>query len=102
MLVIEPRFSITLHLKFLQPKLFLLVKEMVLQVANNQSLGQTSPLCRPGSIAPTNLLLALALLDPPARNWDYDRSFNDPKNLPPLAPKFVYLKQENFVRQYGG
>lgn len=37
---------------------------------------------------------------PPKRDWDYDLSFNDPKNLPPLTPKFVHLKQESFVRQF--
>lgn len=36
----------------------------------------------------------------PARNWDYDTSFDNAANLPPLTPRFVYLKQELFVRDY--
>ena len=37
---------------------------------------------------------------PPARYWYYDTAFNDPKNLPPLSPRFVYLRQEQFVRTF--
>ena len=36
----------------------------------------------------------------PGRNWDYDTRFNSAQNLPPLAPRFVYLKQESFTRNY--
>ena len=36
----------------------------------------------------------------PQRNWDYDTSFNNAANLPPITPRFVYLKQELFVRDY--
>lgn len=36
----------------------------------------------------------------PARNWNYDTRFNAAQNLPPLAPRFVYLKQESFTRNY--
>lgn len=36
----------------------------------------------------------------PNRNWDYDTSFNNAANLPPLTPRFVYLRQELFVRDY--
>ncbi|MFM7575008.1 MAG: hypothetical protein ACKO4S_18070, partial [Snowella sp.] len=36
----------------------------------------------------------------PNRNWDYDTQFNAAENLPPLAPRFVYLKQESFTRNY--
>ncbi len=36
----------------------------------------------------------------PARNWDYDTRFNSAENLPPLAPRFVYLKQESFTRNF--
>jgi len=36
----------------------------------------------------------------PTRNWDYDTAFNDAANLPPLTPRFVYLRQELFVRDY--
>jgi hypothetical protein len=38
--------------------------------------------------------------NPPSRNWDYDTRFNASENLPPLAPRFVYLKQESFTRNY--
>ncbi len=36
----------------------------------------------------------------PVRNWDYDTDFNDASKLPPLSPRFVYLRQELFVREY--
>lgn len=36
----------------------------------------------------------------PNRNWDYDTDFNDAANLPPLTPRFVYLRQELFVREF--
>ena len=36
----------------------------------------------------------------PQRDWGYDSRFNDVANLPPLAPRFVYLLQERFVREY--
>lgn len=36
----------------------------------------------------------------PNRNWDYDLDFNDADNLPPLTPRFVYLKQESFIRNF--
>ncbi|MBE9222122.1 hypothetical protein IQ215_05375 [Cyanobacterium stanieri LEGE 03274] len=38
--------------------------------------------------------------NPPQREWDYDQSFNDPRNLPPLTPNFVYLKQDSFFRSF--
>lgn len=37
---------------------------------------------------------------PPNRDWNYDTSFNNAANLPPLTPRFVYLKQELFVRDF--
>ena len=36
----------------------------------------------------------------PRRNWGYDTDFNDAANLPPLSPRFVYLRQELFVRRF--
>lgn len=36
----------------------------------------------------------------PIRTWSYDTMFNDAANLPPLSPRFVYLRQELFVRQF--
>ncbi len=36
----------------------------------------------------------------PNRFWDYDTRFNDAANLPPLTPRFVYLRQELFVRDF--
>lgn len=36
----------------------------------------------------------------PRRDWDYDQNFNDPRNLPPLTPNFVYLKQDSFFRSF--
>jgi hypothetical protein len=37
---------------------------------------------------------------PPVRTWDYDTDFNNANNLPPLSPRFVYLRQERFSRDY--
>lgn len=37
---------------------------------------------------------------PPRRNWDYDTEFNNAANLPPMAPQFVYLRQEVFSRNF--
>lgn len=36
----------------------------------------------------------------PRRNWDYDTDFNDAAKLPPLSPRFVFLRQERFSRNY--
>ena len=36
----------------------------------------------------------------PTRDWGYDTRFNDVANLPPLSPRFVYLLQERFVREF--
>ena len=38
--------------------------------------------------------------NPPSRDWNYDVSFNNAANLPPITPRFVYLKQELFVRDF--
>ncbi|MGE0823614.1 MAG: hypothetical protein AB7P18_16010 [Candidatus Binatia bacterium] len=38
--------------------------------------------------------------DPPARNWDYDASFNNVKLLPPLTPRVNLLQQRMFTRFY--
>jgi hypothetical protein len=40
------------------------------------------------------------IYNPPTRNWDYDKDFNIASNLPPLTPRFVYLRQERFSREY--
>lgn len=37
---------------------------------------------------------------PPRRDWGYDTRFNNAENLPPLSPRFVYLVQERFVREF--
>jgi hypothetical protein len=36
----------------------------------------------------------------PLRVWDYDTRFNLAKNLPPLTPRFVFLRQEAFSRSF--
>jgi Tfp pilus assembly protein PilX len=40
------------------------------------------------------------IYDPPARNWDYDASFNDANFLPPLTPQVNLLRQQLFTRFY--
>lgn len=37
---------------------------------------------------------------PPNRDWNYDTSFNNAADLPPITPRFVYLRQELFVRDH--
>lgn len=44
---------------------------------------------------------ASGVYEPPNRVWDYDATFNSAEKLPPLAPRFVYLRQELFVRDFG-
>lgn len=36
----------------------------------------------------------------PIRDFGYDTDFNDATKLPPLSPRFVYLRQELFVRKF--
>jgi hypothetical protein len=36
----------------------------------------------------------------PRRDWAYDTDFDNAANLPPLSPRFVYLRQERFSRDY--
>lgn len=38
--------------------------------------------------------------NPPIRDWNYDTSYNNAANLPPITPRFVYLRQEFFGREY--
>ena len=38
--------------------------------------------------------------NPPTLDWDFDPTLNDPSLQPPLSPRFVYLRQELFVRQF--
>lgn len=37
---------------------------------------------------------------PPTRDWNYDTRFNNAANLPPLTPRFVYQKQELYLRHF--
>lgn len=41
-----------------------------------------------------------ARYDAPNRNWSFDTDFNNASNLPPLSPRFVYLRQLLFSRQF--
>jgi hypothetical protein len=38
--------------------------------------------------------------NPPVRDWGFDSDFSNPANLPPLSPRFVYLRQDLFVRHF--
>jgi Tfp pilus assembly protein PilX len=40
------------------------------------------------------------IYNPPTRNWDYDTAFDNAATLPPLTPRFVYLRQERFSRDF--
>lgn len=37
---------------------------------------------------------------PPVRTWSYDTRFDNATMLPPLGPRFVYLRQEIFMRDF--
>lgn len=37
---------------------------------------------------------------PPQRLWSFEEYFREAENLPPLSPRFIYLKQDNFTRQF--
>ncbi len=37
---------------------------------------------------------------PPNRDWHYDVDFDDAANLPPMTPRFTYIRQELFARQF--
>ena len=37
---------------------------------------------------------------PPNRNWSFDTTFSNADKLPPLAPRFIYLRQLYFARNY--
>ena len=64
-------------------------------VSLGPSLKVNGAFCGSGSIADCNIY------NPPNRQWFYDKRFNDAANLPPMTPQAVYLKQENFVRDFG-
>jgi hypothetical protein len=36
----------------------------------------------------------------PNRVWSYETAYNNAANLPPITPRFVYLRQELFVRDF--
>jgi hypothetical protein len=40
------------------------------------------------------------IYDPPIRNWNYDPEFSDVANLPPLTPRFVFVKQIMFTEVF--
>jgi Tfp pilus assembly protein PilX len=41
-----------------------------------------------------------ARYSPPNRDWDFDTDFESAEKLPPLSPRFVYLVQELFERDF--
>lgn len=45
-------------------------------------------------------LWELSSYDPPRRDWNYDLDFNNAANLPPMTPRFVYMRQTMFVRKF--
>ncbi|WP_155298723.1 hypothetical protein [Deinococcus kurensis] len=38
--------------------------------------------------------------NPPLRQWSFETNFRQTAKLPPLTPRFVYIKQENFTRDF--
>lgn len=39
------------------------------------------------------------IYNPPSRDWNFDTAFNDTANLPPLTPRFTFLKQRVFAQE---
>ncbi len=39
------------------------------------------------------------IYNPPTRDWNFDTAFNDIANLPPLTPRFTFLKQRIFAQE---
>jgi len=63
-------------------------------VSLNVPRRTNSPFCGSDNPSTCNIYSA------PIRNWDFDTDFNDAANLPPMAPQFVYLRQEVFSRNF--
>ncbi len=63
-------------------------------VSLNVPRRTNSPFCGSDNTSTCNIYSA------PNRNWDFDTDFNDAANLPPMAPQFVYLRQEVFSRNF--
>lgn len=63
-------------------------------VSLGPALKVNGPFCGSGYTADCNIY------NPPTRNWRYDPKFNDVANLPPLTPRAVYLRQEDFTREF--
>ncbi len=40
------------------------------------------------------------IYNPPKRDWNFDTAFNDVANLPPLTPRFTFLKQRVFAQEF--
>jgi hypothetical protein len=62
--------------------------------------GTTAPTTNPKRVRGAFGSPGLTSYHPPRREWGYDTSFNAVENLPPLDPRFVYLKQDTFVRNF--
>lgn len=40
------------------------------------------------------------IYNPPLRDWNFDVGFNEVANLPPLTPRFTYLRQRVFAQEF--
>ena len=47
-----------------------------------------------------DFVLGNPIYKPPLRSWAFETNFRDSAKLPPLTPRFVYIKQDNFVRNF--
>lgn len=47
-----------------------------------------------------DFVLGNPIYNPPLRSWAFETNFRDSAKLPPLTPRFVYVKQDNFVRSF--
>ena len=46
------------------------------------------------------LVVGYPQYSPPNRNYAFDTDFNDPAKLPPMTPRFTYLKQRMYIRDF--
>jgi hypothetical protein len=60
----------------------------------------TGAWCGTGGSIASNVLSGCNIYNPPIRAWNYDPRFSNAANLPPLTPRFVYIKQVLFTENF--
>ncbi len=72
----------------------------LVSLANSQHNDGRFVYGRDAVYLPTTIPGFVGQMLPPHNDWKYDQDFNNIDNLPPLTPRFVYLKQELFIKDY--